>query len=216
MDVWQCTFKDTTIHSAFWKSGVWPINHELFQDADFAPSINTSTMTRDVPDSYPVCTEEWPDHQSWSDDNESSSSNDNDEEDPGDVGISDANTRQAQQHTNLAAIELETSPLSNLHIPSLIPPAQFYLKVPKPLQQGHDTEGYISALEHEVTILCQENAEVATHAVMILAPQIFFFNHHPCLHQHQFPLHQHQHQFPLHQHLHQPPHQLYDHHHLYK
>jgi hypothetical protein len=80
-------------------------------------------MTWDVPDSYPVYTEEWPDHQLWSDDNESSSSNDNNKEDPGDIGISDANTRQAQQHTNLAAIELETSPLSNSHISSPIPPA---------------------------------------------------------------------------------------------
>jgi len=61
MDVWQNTFKDTTIHAAFQKSRAWPINHDLFQDADFAPSINTSTVAWDLPDSYPVCAKEWPD-----------------------------------------------------------------------------------------------------------------------------------------------------------
>lgn len=121
MDVQQRTFKDTTICTTFRKSGVWPINHNLFQDTDFSPSINTSTVAQDVPDSYPVCAEEWPDHQSWSDDNESSGNDDN--EDPSDVIISNANTRQAHQHINLAAIESETSPPSNSHIPSPIPPA---------------------------------------------------------------------------------------------
>ena len=124
MDVRQNTFKDTTIHGVFWKSGVWPINHDLFQDADFAPSINTSTVARDVPDSYPVCAKEWPDHQSWSDnksESESSSDDDNNKEDPGDVDTSDGNTRQAQQCTNPAA--METPPPSTSYLPSPIPPA---------------------------------------------------------------------------------------------
>ncbi|KAF8630316.1 hypothetical protein AX14_011016 [Amanita brunnescens Koide BX004] len=54
MEAWAQTFKDTTIRSAFQKSGVWPINHNLFTNTDYAPSINTSSTAHDVPNSYPI------------------------------------------------------------------------------------------------------------------------------------------------------------------
>ena len=168
MDVRKNTFKDTTIRAAFQKSGVWPINHDLFQDTDFAPSINTSTVARDVPDSYPIHTEEWPNHQTSSDNEsepETGSDDNNDEEDPEGLDTSRATTRQARQHANPAPAT-ETSSLPNLCIPSPIPPARFYSKAPKPSQCGRDTETYISMLEHEAAILRQENAELATHAVL--------------------------------------------------
>ena len=44
MEAQQKAFKATTIRAAFQKSGVWPINHNLFKDADFASSISTSSM----------------------------------------------------------------------------------------------------------------------------------------------------------------------------
>ncbi|KAF8951428.1 hypothetical protein BDZ97DRAFT_1769837 [Flammula alnicola] len=47
-------FKPTTIKQAFKKSGVYPINLEVFTDKDFVPSISTSTSARSVPASYPV------------------------------------------------------------------------------------------------------------------------------------------------------------------
>lgn len=157
MEVRQKTFKATTIRAAFKKSGVWPINHDLFTDADFAPSISTSTMARDVPNSYPVRTEEWPTHQSWSDD-ESEPNNDSD----GDhEGREATDTGQTQQHT-IPAPPVATESLP----PSEIPPARFYSKAPKPSQRGRDTEAYISALENEATVLRQENAELAAHALL--------------------------------------------------
>ena len=172
MDVRQNTFKDTTICAAFRKSGVWPINHNLFQDADFAPSINASTVARDVPDSYPIYAEEWPDHQSWSNnESESESSSDDDDnnntEDPDGVNIGEGDARQAQHCTDPAATETSpASPPTNSYLPSPIPPSQFYSKVPKPPQRGRNTEAYISRLEHESAMLRQENAELATHATL--------------------------------------------------
>ena len=163
MEVRHITFKATTIRAAFRKSAAWPINHDLFTDADFAPSINTSSTARDVPDSYPVQIEEWPTHQSWSDD-ESEPGNDSDDEDesnPNNDNYEERDTRETQQHTIPAAISslpaFDAAP---------IPPARFYSKVPKPSQRGRDTEAYISALENEVAVLRQENAELGAHAVL--------------------------------------------------
>ena len=157
MEVRQDTFKATTIRAAFQKSGAWPINYNHFMDTDFAPSVDTSTMARDVPNSYPVCAEEWPTHQSWSDDgteNESNSDEENDE---------NRDTRQAQRPT----IPVAPSPAAtNPWTPSPIPPAHFYSKVPKPSQRGRNTEAYISALKNEVAVLRQENTELAAHAIL--------------------------------------------------
>jgi hypothetical protein len=67
--VCQALHGHTTIWAAFWKSGIWPIDCNIFTNTDFAPSNDTSTTACNVPDSYPVCTnDEWPGHQSWSDD----------------------------------------------------------------------------------------------------------------------------------------------------
>ena len=54
MDVRAASFKPTTIKQAFKKSGMYPINPEVFTDTDFAPSISTSTSACFVPASYPV------------------------------------------------------------------------------------------------------------------------------------------------------------------
>lgn len=117
-------------------------------------------MARDIPDSYPVHTEEWPTHQSWSDNKPrpDSDSDGNDDGDSNGKGDGDSNPRQAQQHTAPATIRSS--------LPSEIVPARFYSKVPKPSQCGHDTEAYISALKDKVAVLCQENAKLAAHAIL--------------------------------------------------
>jgi hypothetical protein len=157
MEVRQKTFKATTIRRAFQKSGAWPINHNIFTDADFAPSTSASSVARDVPNSYPVHTEGWPTHQSWSGD-ESEPERDSDDEDNSTHEARDTGqSHDSQQHTIPAAESLP---------PSEIPPARFYSKVPKHTQRGRNTEEYILALENEVAALRQENAEVAAHAVL--------------------------------------------------
>jgi hypothetical protein len=157
MEVQQNTFKATTIRAAFRKSGVWPIDHSLFTDADFAPSIDTSTTARYFPNSYPVHTEKYPIHQSWSDD-ESEPEIDSDEDgNPDNGNHKNGDNTQSQQCTIPAATPLP---------PSEIPPARFYSKAPKPSKRGRDTEAYIHALENEVTVLRQENAELSTHAIL--------------------------------------------------
>jgi len=54
MDVRGKTFKSVTIITAFWKSGCWPINRDVFMDEDYAPSIPTSTSAHYVPSSFPI------------------------------------------------------------------------------------------------------------------------------------------------------------------
>jgi hypothetical protein len=158
MEVRQNTFKATTIRAAFRKSGVWPINHNLFTDADFAPSINTSTTARCVPNSYPVHTEKWPTHQSWSDDESEPEIDSNEDGNPDDGNHENGDNTQSQQHTIPAA----TEPLP----PSEIPPARFYSKAPKPSKRGRNTEEYIHTLENKVAVLRQENTELSAHAIL--------------------------------------------------
>jgi hypothetical protein len=128
------------------------------------PSINTSSMAWDVPKSYPVQIEEWPTHQSWSSD-ESDPDNDNDNED------SDSNPDNHEESNNTETQQC-TIPAATLPLPlpasngAPIPPARFYSKAPKPSQRGHDTEAYISVLKNEVTVLRQENTELAAYTVL--------------------------------------------------
>lgn len=42
------------IISTWRKSGCWPINHDIFQDDEFAPSVTTSTSASHIPYSFPV------------------------------------------------------------------------------------------------------------------------------------------------------------------
>ncbi|KIK59516.1 hypothetical protein GYMLUDRAFT_169520, partial [Collybiopsis luxurians FD-317 M1] len=54
-EYWECrklAFKDTTISQAWRKSGINPFNPSVFTDADFAPSIPSSTKAH-LPDSFP-------------------------------------------------------------------------------------------------------------------------------------------------------------------
>jgi hypothetical protein len=148
MEVRQQSFKATTIQAAFRKTGIWPINRNIFSDKDYAPSIDTSTTARDVPDSYPVhANDKWPEHQSWSDD-EPEPNSDEDE---------DTNSRPSPPS--------ESPPASSFN-PAEIPPSRFYSKAPKPAHRGRDTEAYIHALEGEVAVLRHENEELAAHAVL--------------------------------------------------
>lgn len=140
MEVRSRSFKGTTIRSAFRASGCWPINRNVFKDSDYATSISTSTATPDVPASYPVQLD-WPQHQSWSDD-EPESVGDSDDEDentaPSTVAAepSPPISQPPQQHT--ASSTHSTGP------PSPIPPARFYSKVTRSIPQcGRDTEAYI-------------------------------------------------------------------------
>jgi hypothetical protein len=54
VDVCSKMFKSTMIITAFWKSGYWPANHNVFTDEDYAPSIPMSTSLCHVPSSFPV------------------------------------------------------------------------------------------------------------------------------------------------------------------
>ncbi|KAE9398013.1 hypothetical protein BT96DRAFT_995323 [Gymnopus androsaceus JB14] len=78
MAVRDATFKQTIIQAAWRKSGLWPINCDVFQNVDYAPSIPFSTHATLVPESYPY-------HQSFSDtdndgDNDSSDNDSSDED----------------------------------------------------------------------------------------------------------------------------------------
>ena len=54
MEVRQAMFKATTIRKAFKKSGIWPVNQNVFTDEDYAPSLPTSTTAGHVPASFPT------------------------------------------------------------------------------------------------------------------------------------------------------------------
>ena len=140
-------------------------------DADFAPSDDSSTSARNVLDSYLVHIEdEWPDHQSWSDDDLGSKSGEESEDDE-----NDQETMPTQQSMPCDAgaspplLTLDSSrsqPTHSSFNPSCIPPSRFYSKAPKPTVCGRDMEAYIRALENEVSVLHQENKELATHTVL--------------------------------------------------
>lgn len=49
MNIRNITFKSVTIISAFKKSGIWPINRDIFMKEDYAPSIPYSTEANDFP-----------------------------------------------------------------------------------------------------------------------------------------------------------------------
>jgi hypothetical protein len=53
MEIQCTTFKPNTILQAFKKSGIKPLNPNIFSDYDFAPSIATSTAVH-VPFSFPI------------------------------------------------------------------------------------------------------------------------------------------------------------------
>lgn len=167
MDVWQQSFKDTIIWAAFQKTGIWPANRNIFTNSDFAPSIDASTTACDVPDSYPVhANDNWPEHQSWSDDDAEPNS-DNDE------GNNDKDRSRSHQSTPtsthpVVSASPTTTPSQphSSNIPTTIPPSWFYSKALKPTRHGRDTEAYIRALESEVAVLCHENEELAAHAIL--------------------------------------------------
>jgi DDE superfamily endonuclease len=98
---WQ-TFKDTMICIAFQKTRIWPINHDAISNADFTPSIHTSSSACDVPDSYPVHADAWPNHQSWSDNDPNSADEDDNEED-------DNDEQRRQAHQSVASSSSPTS-----------------------------------------------------------------------------------------------------------
>lgn len=52
MGVRRVTFKPSTIKKAWEKSGMWPINPDIFQDEDYAPSTTTSTTASHLPPSF--------------------------------------------------------------------------------------------------------------------------------------------------------------------
>ena len=79
MAVWQVTFKSGTIVSAFQKSGIRPLNPDIFTDKDYAPSIPTSTGAY-VPESYPTPTQQPLIFGDW-EDNESVIDSDSSDED---------------------------------------------------------------------------------------------------------------------------------------
>ena len=163
-EVRKQTFKDTTIRSAFRKSGIWPINHDLFSNTDFAASINTSSTARDVPASYPIQevddelpTGLQPTHPAS--DQESDDDNDNDDPRSG----SDSDNNASTDDGDMVASTSSSSILSDM-MP--IPPSRFYSKAPTPPHRGRDTEAYISALENQVGVLREENEELAAHATL--------------------------------------------------
>ena len=156
METRQQTFKDTTIRAAFQKSGIWPINHDLFTDVDYAPSISTSSTARDVPDTYPICVGDEDSCQSSSDESPVRQSNVNCHNESSDDEIIESDTESG---------EILTRPAESVTaVP--IPPSRFYSKVPATTRRGQDTEAYILELEKEVSALRRENVELATHATL--------------------------------------------------
>jgi hypothetical protein len=121
MAIRRAKFKPTTIISAFRKSGIRPLNPDIFTDEDYAPSIPTSTAAH-VPSSYPTqrlsampisaVFGDWEDDESAIDsdssdedyeDSDDESSNDSDDEDDNDNGndnndINDSENEDQQDH----------------------------------------------------------------------------------------------------------------------
>jgi hypothetical protein len=169
MDVRRKSFKATTIQAAFRKTGIWPIKRDIFSDKDYAPSIDTSTTARNVPDSYPVrASDEWPEHQSWSDNEPEPDSDDEDEDKNNKDGSRThppATPFTTSSHQFASASPFGSQPPSLFKL-APIPPSRFYSKAPKPAHRGRDTETYIRALEGEAAVLRRENEELAAHAIL--------------------------------------------------
>jgi hypothetical protein len=175
MDVRQQSFKGTSIRAAFRKSGIGQSTVISLLIQTFAPSNDTSTTARDVPDSYPVHTnDEWPGRQSWSDDDPMPDSDD--DERSGNDENSNANdevrrTYQPADPTPSATsthpvILASSSPPSSSSNTAAIPPSRFYSKAPKPTRRGQDTEAYFRALKGEIAVLHCQNEELAAHAIL--------------------------------------------------
>jgi len=57
MGVCGKAFKSMVVITTFQKSGCWPVDHDIFTDEDYTPSIPTSTSVRHVPSSFPLATD---------------------------------------------------------------------------------------------------------------------------------------------------------------
>jgi hypothetical protein len=124
MQVCSKTFKPTTIIAAFWKSGCWPVNCDIFTDEDFAPSIPTSTSAHHVPSSFPIvqvldghnedCVNEsqasqYPERDDSDGDSESESS---DDDDGVRIRVSSSKSSQTHEDTPHPISELAVIPTS--------------------------------------------------------------------------------------------------------
>lgn len=103
MAVRNASFKESTLRTAWRKSGLWPINRDIFRNDDYAPSVATSTHASAVPSSYPT-------HQSFSDDEDNLT--DTEQSSPSNV------------HPNTTAVT--STPTFSPTLMSPIPPSLFY------------------------------------------------------------------------------------------
>lgn len=112
MDVRRLTFKESTIIGAFWTSGCWPVNPNVFTEVDYALSIVTSTSSTHVPSSYPGIPTQSEDHDN--------SDSDSDSDKTSDSNCSDASDEQEQhrQHNTNS----QNHPLSQSSWPAALPP----------------------------------------------------------------------------------------------
>jgi hypothetical protein len=136
MGVCSQTFKPTTIVTAFWKGGSWPVSCDVFTDEDYAPSIPMSTSHSHIPGSFPLSTDtvtrdQDPDSKSSNGSPTYPISNDSSDDDDksSDDNPADAinNSENSQTHTTSPppashpAPTVPTQPPLSLQLPSHVP-----------------------------------------------------------------------------------------------
>jgi hypothetical protein len=176
MQVRNESFKDTTICSTFWESGIWCIDQDVFQESDYTLSNSTSIhpMVSTGCPIQPVL----PDHQLWLDVKQLDGSGNESDSEP-------RNERKGDIHSPASPIP-STDPASSVfsHTPSALrattevvmtpfPPSAaanpmyaYKCPVPRTVQSGCRLEAYMKDLEVEALALRRELKGVAMSAAI--------------------------------------------------
>jgi hypothetical protein len=158
MAVRQDSFKERTILQAWKKSGAWPIDHNVFTDEDFAPSIPYSTHARDLPAAFPSSN-----HAAPTDPDKSHPASDSDSDSSSDGDLDTNNNKRPTEppmppslpttmpiETPRQPIEPSVTsqqPVNAPHCPRQPPPLA---EIPPHSFYGSETFDYITHLEKKV------------------------------------------------------------------
>jgi hypothetical protein len=190
MDVRNQSFKPTTILAAWRKSGATPVDPDVFDDTDYAPSLATSYANCMVPASFPIQPLFYDDHSS---DHTCETCQDDDEStmgtDPGIGTIIQSNAPALPPHSPHPSVSAESvsqppaslatqSPSSSASLPSgptnhnddpPIPPVCARKSLVPRIRQSQfkNKDEYIAALEQENAAIRSENNTLGAHCHLI-------------------------------------------------
>jgi hypothetical protein len=187
VQVRNATFKPSTIKNAWKKSGNWPINPDVFQDDDYAPSTTTLTTASHVPDTFPTtlnvdncpcCHRDMDNNGAFGDDkeldldlsgNQGDESSDNDLDDNADQEVAPRNvaneTLSASETTAgaVAAVSAICQPATH-EVQHVVPVTHFH----EPPQNLRHHSG-LRHLRHKVHTLKAENKALHSHIATLEA-----------------------------------------------